>query len=58
MKLYLTQSGDTADAVHARRKKGKWLDGVHCQVRDGQLWINREAIEKWVENGSHQAHLK
>ena len=40
-----------ANAVHARRKKGLWLDGVHCQVRNHTLWINVEAVEKWVENG-------
>jgi len=51
LKKYIETSGDTADAVHARRKTGKWLDGIHCLVRDGNLWINTEAVEKWVENG-------
>ncbi|MEW8544124.1 MAG: hypothetical protein AB2693_11375 [Candidatus Thiodiazotropha sp.] len=37
--------------MHARRKKGIWLDGIHCQVRNNNLWINTEAVEKWVENG-------
>jgi len=48
---YLELSGDTSDAVHARRKNGKWLDGVHCQLRDGKLWVNTEEIDKWVEQG-------
>ncbi len=51
LRKYIETSGDTSDAVHARRKTGKWLDGIHCQVRDGNLWINTEAVEKWVENG-------
>lgn len=48
---YCELSGDTPDAVHARRKKGHWVDGIHCQVRNKNLWINTEAVEKWVENG-------
>ena len=48
---YCEMSGDTANAVHARRKKGIWLDGLHCQVRHNTLWINIEAVEKWVESG-------
>ncbi len=51
LQKYCNISGDTANAVHARRKKGIWLDGVHCQVRNNNLWINTEAVEKWVENG-------
>ena len=43
-------SGDSRDAVHARRRKGQWLDGVHCQVRKHNLWINTEAVEQWVEH--------
>jgi len=31
---YCELTGDTPNAVHARRKKGTWLDGVHCQVRN------------------------
>jgi len=38
-------------AVHARRKKGILLDGIHCQVRNNNLWINTEAVEQWIENG-------
>ena len=43
-------TGDTRDAVHARRKTGKWIDGIHCQLRDGKLWINIEASQSWVES--------
>lgn len=48
---YCELSGDTPNAVHARRKKGHWVDGVHCQVRNKNLWINTEAVEQWVEQG-------
>ena len=51
LQKYWNISGDTANAVHARRKKGIWLDGIHCQVRNNNLWINTEAVERWVENG-------
>jgi len=52
LQKYCIISGDTANAVHARRKKGIWLDGIHCQVRNNNLWINTEAVEKWVESGT------
>lgn len=53
---YLEDSGDTADAVHARRKTGKWLDGIHCQLRDGKLWVNTEAVDTWMEQGLLKSH--
>ena len=46
---YCELSGDTQNAVHARRKKGHWIDGIHCCVRGGKLWINIVAIEEWIE---------
>lgn len=46
---YLELSGDTMDAVQARRKTGKWLDGEQCKMVDGRLWISLPAVEKWVE---------
>lgn len=46
---YLELSGDTMDAVQARRKTGKWLDGDQCKMVDGRLWINLPAVDKWVE---------
>ncbi len=46
---YCELSGDTKDAVHAKRRKGWWQDGVHCRVaQDGNLWINLEAVNAWV----------
>ncbi|NUO87736.1 MAG: excisionase [Cupriavidus sp.] len=52
LKKYCELSGDTPAAVHAKRKKGNFLDGVHCRIAgDGNLWINVEAVERWVEQG-------
>ncbi|OEZ60969.1 hypothetical protein DUGA6_26530 [Duganella sp. HH105] len=46
---YVELSGDTVDAVQARRKAGKWLDGSECKLADGRLWINLPAVDEWVE---------
>lgn len=52
LKKYCELSGDTPDAVHARRKRGIWLDHSQCQIGpDGKLWINLEEVEQWIENG-------
>lgn len=53
LKKYCQDSGDTSNAVHAKRKKGIWLDGVQCKIGpDGNIWINLTEVEKWVENGN------
>lgn len=53
LKKYCELSGDTPDAVHAKRRKGQFVDGVHCRIADdGNLWINTEAVERWVEQGA------
>jgi hypothetical protein len=53
LKKYCQVSGDTSNAVHAKRKRGMWLDGVQCKIGpDGNIWINLEEVEKWVENGN------
>lgn len=46
---YAEISGDSVDAVQARRKAGKWLDGRQCKIVDGRLWINLSAAEEWIE---------
>jgi hypothetical protein len=46
---YCRETGDTPNAVHARRRKHQWIDGVHCLVGpDGNLWINSEEVTKWL----------
>ncbi len=53
LKKYCELTGDTPDAVHAKRRKGQFVDGVHCRIADdGNLWINTEAVERWVEQGA------
>jgi hypothetical protein len=48
---YCQLSGDSSDAVHARRRKHQWTDGLHCKIGpDGNLWINPEEVNKWVES--------
>ncbi len=47
---YCETTGDTPDAVHARRRKRQWKDGVHCRVGpDGNLWVNPEEVNRWIE---------
>lgn len=49
LKHYCDQTGDTSDAVHAKRRKGLFVDGVHCKIApDGNLWVNIEAVNRWV----------
>lgn len=49
LRRYCELTGDTADAVHARRKKGQWADGVHCTVGpDHRVWVDMEAVQSWV----------
>lgn len=52
LKKYCQDSGDTSHAVHAKRKRGIWLDGIQCKIGpDGNIWINVIEVERWVENG-------
>jgi hypothetical protein len=44
-------TGDTPDAVHARRRKRVWKDGVQCRLGpDGNLYVNPEEYNKWIES--------
>jgi hypothetical protein len=59
LKKYCEISGDTRDAVHAKRKRGVWIDGVHCRIGpDGKLWINTQAVEEWVESGTKATQVR
>ena len=50
-------TGDTPDAVHARRRKRQWTDGVQCRLGpDGNLYINPEEYNKWVEGAPQSSH--
>ena len=53
LKKYCSMTGDTAAAVHARRKKGIWLDDKHTVLSpDKRLWVNTEEVERWVKYGN------
>lgn len=59
LKKYCLDSGDTANAVHAKRKKGVWLDGIQCKIGpDGNIWINLIEVEQWVENGNKARNIR
>ncbi len=50
-------TGDTPDAVHARRRKHLWTEGVQCKLGpDGNLYINPEEYNKWVEGTPQPSH--
>lgn len=51
---YCKLTGDTPQAVHSRRKRGEWIDGKHCFLRDGRrLWVDIEQVNEWVRNGTN-----
>lgn len=51
---YCEVTGDTPGAVHARRRKRQWIDGVHCIVgQDGNLWVSPEEVNKWLEGNKN-----
>lgn len=54
---HCAETGDTPDAVHARRRKRIWTDGVQCRLGpDGNLYINPEEYNTWVESQPQQSH--
>jgi len=53
LKKHCEATGDTPDAVHARRRKRIWTDGVQCRIGpDGNLYVNPEAYNRWIEAGT------
>lgn len=53
---YCELSGDTEDAVHARRRRHVWNDGQEFKkAPDGSIWINTQAVEAWVQHQDNQA---
>lgn len=53
---YCELSGETNNSVHAKRKAGHFVDGIHTKVADdGNLWVNLEKVAEWVENGRKSA---
>ncbi|RQO68215.1 excisionase [Aquitalea sp. FJL05] len=54
LEKYCAVSGDTKDAIYNRRRNGIWLDGRECKVVQGNIWVNTEAVEKWIEKSKPQ----
>jgi hypothetical protein len=49
LKRYCEITGDTTYAVHNRRRRGVWVDGVHCHVKSRRrLWVNVVAANQWI----------
>lgn len=56
LKKYCADSGETPASVHAKRRAGQFIDGVHTRVADdGNLWVNVEAVDAWVEGAPYPA---
>lgn len=56
---HCAETGDTPNAIHARRRKRIWADGVQCRVGpDGNLYINPLEYNKWVESQPQQAQCR
>jgi hypothetical protein len=55
LRKYCELTGDTANAVHARRKKGQWADGIHGTIGpDNKLWVDIREVQKWVQSRALQ----
>lgn len=53
--LFCSVTGYTADAVDAKIRKGKWIEGRHYRrAPDGHILVDLKGYEAWVEN-QHQA---
>lgn len=50
---YCETTGDTHDAVRARRKKGIWPDGIITRIGpNGRIWVCLQLAYRWVENAA------
>jgi hypothetical protein len=55
-KKYCEMTGETPDSIKAKRRAYHFIEGVHYKVApDGNMWINIEEVEKWIENGNGNA---
>lgn len=50
LQKYCELSGDTKDAIYAKNRRRIWQRGVHYEKgADGCIYINTEAVSKWLE---------
>ena len=45
---YCNYTGDTRDAINARRARGEWLEGIHYTIRKRRVWINLDEVKQWL----------
>jgi len=50
LRRYCDITGETTQAVHDRRRKGEWVDGKHCHIKRGRLWIDVPEVANWVRS--------
>jgi hypothetical protein len=50
LRRYCEITGETAQAVHDRRRKGDWVDGKHCYMKRRRLWIDVSGVATWVRS--------
>jgi hypothetical protein len=56
LRRYCELTGDTPQAVYDRRRRGQWIDGLHCHVVGARrLWINLPVVQEWVRTGGQAA---
>ena len=48
LRRYCEITGETAQAVHDRRRAGEWEDGNQCHLKRGRLWIDVPKVTSWV----------
>jgi hypothetical protein len=46
------QSGISKESIRALKKRGKWREKIHWQKRNGRIFINTIAVEKWIEGSA------
>lgn len=49
IKLAALVTGLTEKAIRRKMERGIWLEGKHWRKRDGVIYIDTKAIDKWVE---------
>jgi len=46
---YCQLTGDTKQAVYARKKKHVWVEGQHYRIApNGRIWININEVQHWL----------
>lgn len=57
LEKYCDLTGESAEAIRCRRKKGIWTDGYHSKVVARHIWVNYEAAQAWVQQSQTPTSL-